>query len=138
MGEDSSKKPKKDKKDKKDSKDKKRAREGGEVEARAAKKESSKILKTAAAAVNGDADGGASKKELSKDTKAASTKNVYTGVSWDTFELTDFPESIKAGLKAAGFSDPSEIQKKAWPSACEGRDVIAVAKTGSGKTPQYF
>ena len=141
MGEDSSKKPKKDKKDKKDkkhSKDKKRAREGGEVEARAAKKESSKILKTAAAAVNGDADGGASKKELSKDTKAASTKNVYTGVSWDTFELADFPESIKAGLKAAGFSDPSEIQKKAWPSACEGRDVIAVAKTGSGKTLAFL
>eukprot|EP01060_Flectonema_neradi_P036637 TRINITY_DN710_c3_g1_i1.p1 TRINITY_DN710_c3_g1~~TRINITY_DN710_c3_g1_i1.p1 ORF type:complete len:583 (+),score=158.65 TRINITY_DN710_c3_g1_i1:73-1749(+) len=34
----------------------------------------------------------------------------------------------------AGFSTPSCIQSVCWPAALSGRDLIAVAKTGSGKT----
>jgi DEAD/DEAH box helicase len=37
-------------------------------------------------------------------------------------------------LKSAGFTEPTPIQAQAWPVAMEGRDVVAIAKTGSGKT----
>lgn len=37
-------------------------------------------------------------------------------------------------IEHAGFSEPTPIQAQAWPVAMEGRDVVAIAKTGSGKT----
>lgn len=37
-------------------------------------------------------------------------------------------------IKHAGFTEPSPIQAQAWPVAMEGRDLVAIAKTGSGKT----
>ena len=46
-----------------------------------------------------------------------------------------FPESlvhILCGQKE--FTAPSAIQAASWPVAVTGRDVLAIAKTGSGKT----
>lgn len=40
-------------------------------------------------------------------------------------------------LEAAGFLNPTEIQKKVLKVALKGRDVIACAPTGSGKTLAY-
>jgi len=37
-------------------------------------------------------------------------------------------------LKAQGITDPTPIQAQAIPLAIEGRDVVAVAQTGTGKT----
>lgn len=37
-------------------------------------------------------------------------------------------------IKRAGFKAPTAIQAQAWPIALAGRDVVAIAKTGSGKT----
>ena len=37
-------------------------------------------------------------------------------------------------IAKAGFSKPSVIQAQTWPAAMAKRDVIGVAKTGSGKT----
>lgn len=37
-------------------------------------------------------------------------------------------------LYKAGFKEPTAIQAQAWPIAMQGKDIIAVAKTGSGKT----
>merc|ERR1719162_1923854 len=34
----------------------------------------------------------------------------------------------------AGFATPTSIQSYAWPIGAEGRDLIGIAKTGSGKT----
>ncbi len=39
-----------------------------------------------------------------------------------------------ACIRAAGFQTPSVIQAQSWPPALKGRDVVGVAKTGSGKT----
>ena len=51
-----------------------------------------------------------------------------------SFESTPFSPKIKARLTSLGFSAPSAIQAQAWPVALSGADLIAVAKTGSGKT----
>jgi hypothetical protein len=37
-------------------------------------------------------------------------------------------------IKRAGFKAPTVIQAQAWPIALAGRDIVAIAKTGSGKT----
>jgi ATP-dependent RNA helicase DDX5/DBP2 len=38
----------------------------------------------------------------------------------------------------AGFSAPTPIQAQSWPIALRGRDIVAVVKTGSGKTLGYL
>ncbi|MBA0571911.1 hypothetical protein Golob_002280, partial [Gossypium lobatum] len=38
----------------------------------------------------------------------------------------------------AGFSAPTPIQAQSWPIAVQGRDIVAIAKTGSGKTLGYL
>ena len=53
---------------------------------------------------------------------------------WESFSDAPFAEPIQKALKAAGFTKPSPIQSRAWPVAISGKDLIAVAKTGSGKT----
>ena len=37
-------------------------------------------------------------------------------------------------IRKAGYKAPTPIQAQAWPVALEGRDLVAIAKTGSGKT----
>mmetsp|Transcript_58629 Transcript_58629/g.110308 ORF Transcript_58629/g.110308 Transcript_58629/m.110308 type:complete len:561 (-) Transcript_58629:78-1760(-) len=51
-----------------------------------------------------------------------------------TFDDAPFSKKLRAALKAAGFTAPSAIQAQGWPVAVRGDDMIAVAKTGSGKT----
>ena len=42
--------------------------------------------------------------------------------------------SLLSGVKELGFTTPTPIQADAIPPAVEGRDVLACAMTGSGKT----
>ena len=51
-----------------------------------------------------------------------------------TFEEAPLPEQMMTTIKAQGYERPSHIQAQAWPPALEGRHVIGVARTGSGKT----
>jgi len=41
-------------------------------------------------------------------------------------------------IRAAGFSAPTPIQAQTWPIALQSRDIVAIAKTGSGKTLGYL
>lgn len=41
-------------------------------------------------------------------------------------------------IYSAGFSTPTPIQAQTWPIAIQGRDIVAIAKTGSGKTLGYL
>lgn len=41
-------------------------------------------------------------------------------------------------IYSAGFSTPTPIQAQTWPVALQGRDIVAIAKTGSGKTLGYL
>lgn len=55
-----------------------------------------------------------------------------------TFSEMQFPEVLSLALNNIGFVDPTEIQKRAIPTIMEGRDLIACAETGSGKTGAYL
>ena len=50
------------------------------------------------------------------------------------FTDTPFSQTILQTIKQAGFTTPSHIQAQAWPIAVTGKDMICIAKTGSGKT----
>ncbi|KAI6042451.1 P-loop containing nucleoside triphosphate hydrolase protein [Pisolithus marmoratus] len=54
-----------------------------------------------------------------------------------SFDEAGFPEYIMASIRAQGFSAPTPIQCQAWPMALSGRDVVAIAQTGSGKTISF-
>ena len=47
------------------------------------------------------------------------------------------PSLIK-GIKELGFSKPTPIQTDAIPAALDGRDILACAMTGSGKTAAFL
>src|SRR2546427_12797171 len=47
------------------------------------------------------------------------------------------PQLLRAA-DALGFIVPTPIQKDAIPPACRGRDVLACAMTGSGKTAAFL
>ncbi|KAG1326085.1 DEAD-box ATP-dependent RNA helicase 46 [Cocos nucifera] len=55
-----------------------------------------------------------------------------------TFESTGFPPEILREMHLAGFFSPTPIQAQAWPLAVQNRDIVAIAKTGSGKTLGYL
>ena len=46
-------------------------------------------------------------------------------------------EQIMAGVDALGFTTPTPVQAQAIPVALEGRDVVASAQTGTGKTAAF-
>ena len=51
-----------------------------------------------------------------------------------TFEELGIKQTISEALVRAGITSPTEVQAKVIPFALLGRDVIARAKTGTGKT----
>ncbi|XP_042024544.1 ATP-dependent RNA helicase-like protein DB10 [Salvia splendens] len=55
-----------------------------------------------------------------------------------SFEATGFASEILREVQHAGFSSPTPIQAQSWPIAIKGRDIVAIAKTGSGKTLGYL
>ena len=46
-------------------------------------------------------------------------------------------EQILAGVEALGFTEPTPVQAQAIPAILEGRDVVASAQTGTGKTAAF-
>ncbi|ANM69582.1 DEAD box RNA helicase family protein [Arabidopsis thaliana] len=55
-----------------------------------------------------------------------------------SFEATGLPNELLREVYSAGFSAPSPIQAQSWPIAMQNRDIVAIAKTGSGKTLGYL
>lgn len=41
-------------------------------------------------------------------------------------------------IHSAGFTSPTPIQAQTWPIALQNKDIVAIAKTGSGKTLGYL
>lgn len=55
-----------------------------------------------------------------------------------TFEQLQLPPSIQKAIDELGFTHPTPIQVKALPVILSGRDVMAIAQTGTGKTFAYL
>jgi ATP-dependent RNA helicase RhlE len=53
------------------------------------------------------------------------------------FSELNFHPAIERGINDLGFTEPTPIQRDAVPPALKGRDVLACAMTGSGKTAAF-
>ncbi|MCC6458015.1 MAG: DEAD/DEAH box helicase [Caldilineaceae bacterium] len=54
------------------------------------------------------------------------------------FEQFSLDPRILAGVKAAGYASPTPIQQQAIPVVMQGRDVLGLAQTGTGKTAAFM
>lgn len=54
------------------------------------------------------------------------------------FEHCGFPATLSGNLKKAGYEAPTPVQMQMVPVGLTGRDVIASADTGSGKTVAFL
>ncbi len=54
-----------------------------------------------------------------------------------TFQDLKLIEPIRRALKAEGYVNPTPIQQQAIPFALKGRDLLACAQTGTGKTAAF-
>lgn len=54
------------------------------------------------------------------------------------FDCFAFHPRIMSGVQAAGYTQPTPIQKEAIPVVLDRRDMIGVAQTGTGKTAAFM
>ena len=54
-----------------------------------------------------------------------------------SFETFNFDPSIMTGVRALGYVTPTPIQLKSIPPIMQGRDLIGLAQTGTGKTAAF-
>ena len=104
------------------------AREALAAAKRAAAKEAKRSQK-----VSGEAEHGRGGDDETPDSRGAmSARPVEGAAGWVPFGLH---EALLHKLAAAGFEQPTPIQRECLPSAIHGRrDVVGAAETGSGKT----
>ncbi len=55
-----------------------------------------------------------------------------------TFETMGLRPELLRGVRDLGFVEPTPIQQEAIPAALDGRDLLACAMTGSGKTAGFI
>lgn len=58
-------------------------------------------------------------------------------MSASTFESLALDERIQSALREIDYQEPTEIQSATIPLALEGRDLMATAQTGTGKTAAF-
>lgn len=58
-------------------------------------------------------------------------------MSENTFENLGLSENLLRAVTEAGYTIPTEIQAKAIPWILQARDVIGIARTGTGKTASF-
>ncbi len=54
-----------------------------------------------------------------------------------SFEFLGLSDKILSAVAAAGYTEPTPIQKQVIPSILMGRDVLGIAQTGTGKTAGF-
>lgn len=55
-----------------------------------------------------------------------------------TFDELNLNKALLSALDDLGYMNPTPIQEKAFPIVMSGRDVVAIAQTGTGKTFAYL
>src|SRR5580765_1630110 len=54
-----------------------------------------------------------------------------------TFEIFHLPEPLQKALKGMQYQTPTPIQEQAIPVILEGKDLVGIAQTGTGKTAAF-
>ncbi len=54
-----------------------------------------------------------------------------------SFETLGLSEELQSAVRTKGYTTPSPIQKKAIPVILQGKDILAAAQTGTGKTAGF-
>ena len=67
----------------------------------------------------------------------AGPEEASTSAASPTFKSLGLIDPLLEALDKMNFKAPTEIQAQALPHALEGRDIIGVASTGSGKTAAF-
>ena len=70
--------------------------------------------------------------------KPASTEAAEAYEPVNTFADFQLHPHVHQSIQARGFDVPSPIQDQAIPAALEGKDVVGVANTGTGKTAAFL
>lgn len=55
-----------------------------------------------------------------------------------TFAELDLDQNLLEAIEEMGYERPTKIQAEAIPQALDGRDILASAPTGTGKTAASF
>ncbi len=71
---------------------------------------------------------------MTSNEEQVSTEAVEQEIKFTDFDL--LPEVQKA-IRSIGYETPSPIQEQAIPALLEGRDILGVAQTGTGKTAAF-
>jgi len=83
---------------------------------------------------------GGNKKDIinpAKFVKAACPAKEAKYVAENKFSDFDVVPILKKNITSRGFKEPSPIQDQSIPKGLEGRDVIGIANTGTGKTMAF-
>ena len=81
-----------------------------------------------------DSETSAAPESVDPPAPAAEEPQAPAGPSFDDIAL---PAALRRAVDELGFTQPSAIQAQAIPPLLEGRDVIGVAQTGTGKTAAF-
>src|SRR3990167_6266219 len=73
---------------------------------------------------------------IRNNTHAPAEEKPYTAInSFASFPISDI---LKRNISARGYTVPTPIQDQAIPLILEGKDVIGIANTGTGKTAAFL
>lgn len=73
-------------------------------------------------------------KEIDQKVKTEDVTKTRANLSFDDFELE---HNLQLAIYEMGYEKPSPVQEEAIPPAMVGKNIIAKAKTGTGKTAAY-
>jgi ATP-dependent RNA helicase RhlB len=68
-------------------------------------------------------------------THATRSETLFSDLTFDAFDL---PEPVRRAIDELGFTRLTKVQAEVLPISLTGRDVVAQAQTGSGKTAAYL
>jgi len=78
------------------------------------------------------------KRKLDSNDIPVPISETRKGVEEGSFASLGLDSRLLQGIAKQKFEKPTPVQMKAIPLALQGRDVLARAKTGTGKTAAYL
>jgi len=71
------------------------------------------------------------------DIKESTESTKYIVDNYDSFEDLELKDNLLRGLYSYGFETPSAIQRRAIKPMIDGKDIVAQAQSGTGKTGAF-